>query len=53
MSLSSEIIPAAISFFAFVCVFMQGPKLFKQFDGLCFQSVFSCRDRSFLNGWMR
>lgn len=27
MSLSSKIIPADISFFAFVCVFMQGLKL--------------------------
>lgn len=52
MSLSSEIIPAAISFFAFVC-FHAGSEALKQFDGLCFQSVFSCRDRSFLNGWMR
>ena len=42
MSLSSEIIPAAISHFAFVGVFMQGSKLLKQFQGFGFQYMFSC-----------
>lgn len=42
MSLSSEIIPAAISFFAFVCVFMQRAKLLNSLTvyvfSLCFHA---------------